>query len=341
MKPSYPFGPRRVAPNPWIGRIRVPSCNYLDPQLRILSRMNRVLGGIALASLFVVGWAWQAALPPQLSSHVQAMKKAQTLRLTLSVLPTGGAPYTVLLEYAKPGLLRIEGPTGYVLADGTTVFEYKKADNAYSESPQDAGALTTQCLQDPYWAWASFFLEDGKLFKAARQGSTRNIKGNVVTEFTIERADQASSITMYLDNKLGVARGMQIKNAKTDAVVIATEIEVGSEPPKADRFKFVAPEGAKKLEAPAAGSATFQQVTVLINRSCMPCHSATSLSGGYDLSTYEGVMKAVVPKNADASALVRSVRGQTAVRMPQGRPPLPQAQINLLVAWINAGAPNN
>ncbi len=49
----------------------------------------------------------------------------------------------------------------------------------------------------------------------------------------------------------------------------------------------------------------------------------------------------VNPGNADQSYLVQKIRGTAAVgaRMPLGQAPLPQDRIDLIVRWVNAGAP--
>jgi Planctomycete cytochrome C len=76
------------------------------------------------------------------------------------------------------------------------------------------------------------------------------------------------------------------------------------------------------------------------------CHSAIAQRAGIDMhdraSGYTSlVIKGfVVPNNADASTLFSWLHGQGAMRMPPDIP-LPQADIDLIGAWVTAGATNN
>lgn len=52
----------------------------------------------------------------------------------------------------------------------------------------------------------------------------------------------------------------------------------------------------------------------------------------------------VVPGNPDGSYLIQKLEGRTDIagsRMPLGGPFLPQADIDVIRAWIAQGAPNN
>jgi hypothetical protein len=72
--------------------------------------------------------------------------------------------------------------------------------------------------------------------------------------------------------------------------------------------------------------------------SCLPCHNATTASGGYNMSTYTGVVTAVQSGNAPASMLFLQVFNNT---MPPGGPPVSAANVEAIQNWINEGAPNN
>lgn len=90
------------------------------------------------------------------------------------------------------------------------------------------------------------------------------------------------------------------------------------------------------------------------------CHAGTSPQQGMNLSeglAYQNIvnvpanertgMMRVLPSQPDSSYLVHKIQGTQGTvggigeRMPLGQPPLTQTQIDLIRAWIAAGAKNN
>ncbi|WP_417703498.1 c-type cytochrome domain-containing protein [Pseudomonas sp.] len=92
----------------------------------------------------------------------------------------------------------------------------------------------------------------------------------------------------------------------------------------------------------------YRHVEAILLRRCATCHSASGLMGaapeGYLLSSYAATLASderarVVPGNPAASELVRRIRGQARPRMPYDGPPyLTDAEIDLIVVWIEQGA---
>jgi hypothetical protein len=84
----------------------------------------------------------------------------------------------------------------------------------------------------------------------------------------------------------------------------------------------------------------------IFTANCAGCHPPEQ---GLDLTSYQGLMAggnggpAVIVNDANNSLLVRMIEGTVPGRpqMPDGGPPLPQTQIDMIRAWINAGALNN
>lgn len=76
------------------------------------------------------------------------------------------------------------------------------------------------------------------------------------------------------------------------------------------------------------------------------CHSSVSAKAGVDLHArdigYYTLVNAlyVIPGDPQQSALLSLLNAQGARRMPPDAP-LPQADIDLISAWISAGAPND
>jgi hypothetical protein len=73
---------------------------------------------------------------------------------------------------------------------------------------------------------------------------------------------------------------------------------------------------------------------------CLKCHDGASKKGGVDLSTYDGVLKAVSPGAPEKSKLYTAVTGGTP-KMPKGAAALSKGQTDAIASWIKAGARNS
>jgi mono/diheme cytochrome c family protein len=79
----------------------------------------------------------------------------------------------------------------------------------------------------------------------------------------------------------------------------------------------------------------------ILQANCSGCHGG---SGGLSLASYDSLMAGgrsgavIIPGNAEDSRLVQYVRSG---RMPRGSSRLSDAEVQIIVDWVNAGAPNN
>lgn len=73
---------------------------------------------------------------------------------------------------------------------------------------------------------------------------------------------------------------------------------------------------------------------LLQGRCGVSCHSAATAAGGFKATDYESIRAVVLPGNPDASRLVQVQQSQHAVN-------LTQAELERIIAWIRAGAPND
>jgi mono/diheme cytochrome c family protein len=105
--------------------------------------------------------------------------------------------------------------------------------------------------------------------------------------------------------------------------------------------------GAKTPEAVSApGFAA--DILPLFQEQCVACHSATQSLGGWDGSSYAGVMESgdhapvVISGDPDGSLLVQKLLGIQTVgsQMPITQL-LPQEQVQVVIEWIRAGARDN
>jgi mono/diheme cytochrome c family protein len=86
----------------------------------------------------------------------------------------------------------------------------------------------------------------------------------------------------------------------------------------------------------------------LFQEQCVACHSATQPLGGWDGSSYAGVMESgdnapvVIPGDPEGSLLVQKLLGTQTVGsqmpIPQLLPPEP---VQMVIEWVRSGAPDN
>jgi outer membrane lipoprotein-sorting protein len=274
-----------------------------------------------------------------LQAHVKTLQDAPSLTATLTAQPIGGAPEIYKITYSKPNFLKIETPTGWTLDDGKTIYAYDKKENTWTESPATDDSLKQTAGLNQTWAWRAFFDKDAfKALTGAKAGASRVIKGTPTTELvvTLENA----SATLFIDPKLGMARGFTYKSSEADLLVTSTDIAIGKEALSPDAFAFHAPADAKKVEAPKPDDATFANVRALLGHNCMPCHGPAQRSGGYDLTTYDGVLQGVTPGNPPESRILQVVSPPNP-SMPKMRPPLKQSEVDMVSKWIENGAKKN
>jgi len=78
-------------------------------------------------------------------------------------------------------------------------------------------------------------------------------------------------------------------------------------------------------------------VQPIINTWCVGCHSGANSGGGYDLSSYTGILNSIA--NNELMGSIKHTSGYSA--MPQNENQLSACQISKIQNWINAGHPNN
>ena len=102
--------------------------------------------------------------------------------------------------------------------------------------------------------------------------------------------------------------------------------------------------GDEQADSPkeeAAGVSFLKEVAPLLTKNCLACHNAKDSKGGFNLTTFESLMKGgeegdtVVPGDGEFSNLSLVLTDGT---MPKDSDPLPQEQIDLITKWIDEGA---
>jgi hypothetical protein len=93
---------------------------------------------------------------------------------------------------------------------------------------------------------------------------------------------------------------------------------------------------------------TFQDHALpLLRQRCGSCHNADKKTAGLDVTTYAGIMagggsgEIIVPGDASGSTLFRVVNHDDEPTMPPDAPPIPEAERQILRAWIDGGVLEN
>lgn len=87
----------------------------------------------------------------------------------------------------------------------------------------------------------------------------------------------------------------------------------------------------------AAEPGYYRDVRPILQRNCQGCHQPNLKSSDLDVTTYEALAKGG-KHGPGPVAIVKYVSGEAKPQMPLGQPPLPTDQIDLLRAWVAAGA---
>src|SRR5690606_38863400 len=88
-----------------------------------------------------------------------------------------------------------------------------------------------------------------------------------------------------------------------------------------------------------------EHVAGIFQSKCNACHNGEKKKGGLALDSYTGVMQGggsgtvVEPGDPDNGRLYLLVAHQEEPAMPPNSPPIPDADLNIIKSWIEAGAP--
>jgi hypothetical protein len=79
------------------------------------------------------------------------------------------------------------------------------------------------------------------------------------------------------------------------------------------------------------------RVKPLIDSWCVGCHNSGSAGGGYDLSSYSGIVASIT-----TSRLLGSIQHQSGFSpMPKNTNALSPCDVSAIEKWVNSGYPNN
>jgi outer membrane lipoprotein-sorting protein len=289
--------------------------------------------------------ATQGSADSMLAKNTQQLQAAAVLKVDYTVQNLPDAPLQYKLELGKPGKFRFESPDEVIVANGTTVWDYKKSDNTYSQADQQDDDVKNLLKKDAAWAWAGFFnKEPFKGASEAKVGAKRVMKGKPITEVSLNLPGKPDRTgTLFIDQDLGVARGMSVTRGEKQTLIVAKDVTLSNDAaPDAD-FNFTIPDGAKKVDPNAASAYPFSRAAAVFNTNCIGCHNATRPRSGLDLSSYSATMNGgrngqdVIAGDPDNSPIMAYLSAKGKPQMPPAGA-LSQSDIQTIADWIKNGA---
>jgi outer membrane lipoprotein-sorting protein len=210
--------------------------------------MRRAIVLFGSAALAVVVLA-QGQGSQLLSNFNKAHNEAKSLSASYKVMPVGVTATEVKLDLAKPNLVRIDTPTELIVADGTTITIYNKAEKTYLKQPQKANDAIALLKTDDLRIWSGFFSK-GVSTDGAKALGTKNRKGMTLNVVETGDAKGKKTVTYYLNSQDGVARQAEIaindQGVKDTTVIDTKSLTLGGNP-NANLFAFNAPAGSKEV----------------------------------------------------------------------------------------------
>ncbi|MCW5937915.1 MAG: thioredoxin family protein [Fimbriimonadaceae bacterium] len=211
--------------------------------------MKRAIMFAALMSVAVAARAIDVS--PKLQAAIEAMAKAETLKMTVTVSKLGGSSEQVTVALAKPNMARVETASTLTVADGTNVTTYDKNAKTFYKQPQDAAKLGELFDSVALMPWKAFF--DGAAFKnvyASRDMGNKNRGGKSYDVVTVQvDKDAQAMVTLYIDPSDRLPRqGEVVVKTKTASDQSVWNVSGLATEAASDLFAFKAPAGAKELD---------------------------------------------------------------------------------------------
>jgi len=215
--------------------------------------MRKTIAILGIAALALIVWAQSGS--GLLSSFAKALSSAESLTVNYTIQRIGGTKDEYTLSLAKPNLVRIEKANELIVADGTTITTYDKANKTYFKQPQTAEDFKALLSSDEFNLWASFF--DANLYAKtpSRSAGTKSRKGMVLNAVETNADGKGiKTVTLYLSQGDNLARQSEIVmvegKEKISYVLDTKSITLGTtadSSANAKTFAFKAPEGSREL----------------------------------------------------------------------------------------------
>lgn len=184
----------------------------------------------------------------------KALLSATTLDVTFSSQTVEGAPSRYSVQLAKPNLAKIVTPEGMSVADGSSITIYDSSKNIYFVQPQTDENLRDLLRGNELRLWRPFFDESGFGGVSGVRQLGMRLRKNMSLSVLQLSLDPAGDRTLSLavdpqDNILRQAEYDVRGGGPEDDILIDTKSLAINQPLGPDTFKFVEPEGARKVSS--------------------------------------------------------------------------------------------
>jgi thiol-disulfide isomerase/thioredoxin len=212
--------------------------------------MRRIFGIIGVAGAIAVAVAATTA-NDSLTAFGKAIHSAESLRSSYTVQIIGSARGDYTISLKKPNMARIDTPAKLIVADGTNITTFEKAEKRFFREPQTEQGLISLFRGDELGMFAGFFKPDAYAAHSARSAGTRVRKDETV-EVVEARVDAGGRMTVnYLLGPDKIARSAHVTvndpARKVEIVIDTRSLEVNG-PLSPNAFAFNAPAGAREVD---------------------------------------------------------------------------------------------
>jgi hypothetical protein len=280
----------------------------------------------------------QGSSNPMVKKNVETLQSAKSLKLELSVGDVGGVADDQTLVFSKPSFMKWDTPAQTVIINGEKVLKINKKAKTYSES-EGKDAVKAVFKESVPFVFSAFLDADfAKNIEGVENGAKRKVRGLDVTEVKA-KASNGKVYKFFFDEKAGMFRGAMVETNGARGVVTnlvsVIELEKGEDALPESLFAFNTDGFTKESEVVAEGL-MYADISGILEKNCVGCHSGGRAAKGIDLSSYNKVKGLVVAGDPDKSRLYTVIKSG---KMPP-KNPLPAADLDKIAQWIKGGAQN-
>lgn len=212
--------------------------------------MRRYLGLIAAIATAAMAVAHVSG-STKLDAMAKALGEAKSVKATYTVQTIGSPASSYDIQLKKPNMARVETPTQVIVANGTDLTTYDKAQKAYYKVPQNADELKSIFSGDELKLFGGFFDPAALKVVSAKDLGAKTVGGSAMNVVEAVMTSNGRKVaTLYIDPNDNVARKGQIDlndPAGKSTTIIDTKSLALNGDIADSAFQFVAPAGSREV----------------------------------------------------------------------------------------------
>jgi thiol-disulfide isomerase/thioredoxin len=212
--------------------------------------MRKPLGFLFIGALVAVAVA-KIGSSTALADYAKSINGAQSLSTTFIFQQVGGVLERYSVDLKKPNLARIDEPDRLVVADGSQITTFLRAQKTYYKQPETPESLAALFRTDALESWAGFFTPDAYRPTVSRDLGTAQKGQQTYTAVEAQYGPAGQkTVTYYLDQTDKIARREEIVEAnggdKSTYVLRTSAFELNT-PQRPGLYAFAAPDGTQEV----------------------------------------------------------------------------------------------